>query len=90
MDTVAFPKDYQRVMPYLIVPDPGAFIEFSREVLGATEKMIHRDEDGTYRHCEIMVGTSVIMFSVTMEGFPSQTAGLFVYVQDADAAYARL
>ena len=87
MAEVKFPAEYQQVMPYLILPDPAAFLKFAKEVLGATEKMINRDADGTFRHCEVMVGDSVIMFSVTMEGWPSHTAGLFVYVADADAAY---
>jgi PhnB protein len=89
MNATTFPKEYQQVMPYLILPDPGAFLQFSTEVLGATERMVNRDEDGTYRHCEVAVGDAVIMFSIVMAGFPAQPAGLFVYVRDADAAYKR-
>ena len=89
MQTVSFPSDYQQVMPYLLVPDAGSFLLFSKEVLGATEKMIMRDEDGTYRHCEVLIGNSVIMFSVSMAEWGAQPAGLFVYVADADAAYEK-
>ncbi len=88
MNTVPFPKEYQQVMPYLVLPHPGAFLQFAREVLGAEEKRIVREADGTWRHCEVIVGESVIMFSQTMEGWGANTAGLFVYVADADAAYA--
>ena len=89
MQSVRFPNEYQQVMPYLIVPQPEALLQFAKEVLGATEKMIMKDEDGTFRHCELLVGESVIMFSVSMEGMPPYPAGLFVYVADADAAYEK-
>ncbi len=89
MNTATFPSGYQQLMPYLIIPDPGAFIRFAQEVLGAEEKMIMRDDDGTYRHCEMFIGEAVIMFSASMDGFPAQPAGLFVYVADADASYAK-
>lgn len=85
----AFPKDYQQVMPYLLLSDPEAFLAFSKAVLGAEEKMIMRGEDGRWQHCEIKVGESVIMFSQSMAEWPPQPAGLFVYVADADAAYAQ-
>src|SRR5689334_9809061 len=89
MNTVPFPSEYQQVMPYLLVPDPAALIDFAKAVLSATEKMITRDEDGTYRHCELLVGQSVIMFSVSMQDWAPMPAGLFVYVADADAAYKK-
>jgi uncharacterized glyoxalase superfamily protein PhnB len=89
MADVQFPSEYQQVMPYLLVTDPGALIDFMKVVMGAEEKMIMRDEDGTYRHCEMLVGKSVIMFSVSMQDWAPMPAGLFVYVADADAAYKK-
>ena len=45
MDTVNFPKGYNRVMPYLILDDAAAFQDFMESVFGATEKMkVLRDD----------------------------------------------
>jgi PhnB protein len=88
MSKLPIPADYQMVMPYLIIPDPEAFLKFSKAVLGATERMIRRAEDGSFGHAEIAVGDSVIMFSGSQRGWEANPAGLFVYVADADAAFA--
>jgi PhnB protein len=81
------PEGYQQVMPYLIVRGAAKFIDFTRKVFGADEKLrIMRDEK-TVRHAEIKIGDSVIMFADATEQFPPRTAGLFVYVEDADQTY---
>ena len=89
MKNQSIPEDYQQVMPYVIIPDPEAFLKFAKEVLNATERRIDRKEDGSFGHAEIAVGESVIMFSGSMAGGEPNPAGLFVYVADADAAFAK-
>jgi len=89
MSKLSIPAGYQMVMPYLILPDPEAFLHFSKEVLGATERMIQRGENGSFGHAEIAVGESVIMFSGSQRGWEANPAGMFVYVADADAAFAK-
>lgn len=76
-------------MPYLIIPDAAALLQFVQEVLGAEEKMLGKDADGNWRHCEVWVGKSVLMFSQTTGDFGANTAGLYVYVADVDAAYQK-
>lgn len=45
-----------------------------------------RDEN-VVMHGEIMIGGSTIMFAETSEQYGVDTAGLFVYVPDADETY---
>lgn len=89
MNKLSIPNGYQAVMPYLIVPDPEALMAFMKAVLGATERMHHRNGDGSFGHAEVNVGESVIMFSNSMAGWEPNPAGLFVYVPDADPAFAK-
>lgn len=89
MNNQSLPSGYQQVMPYLIVPDPQALLEFMKAVLGATERRIERKDDGSFGHAEVNVRDSVIMFSGSMADWEPNPAGLFVYVPDADAAFAK-
>lgn len=73
---------FRSVTPRIVVADAAAQIAFLRTVFGATGEH-HAD-----RPAEMRMGDSVVM--VTQAGarelFP---AFLYVYVSDADAAYAR-
>lgn len=89
MNKLSIPQGMQQVMPYLIIPDPEALLLFMKEVLNATERRIERREDGSFGHAEVAIGDSVIMFSGTASELDASPAGLFVYVADADAAFAR-
>lgn len=88
MSQVNFPSDYQQVMPYLIVKDAAGFLQFMKDVLGATEKMKNMRGD-TIAHGEALIGKSVIMFTEASETFGPDNAAMFVYVADADAAYEK-
>lgn len=89
MNSQSLPNGYQHVMPYIIVPDPEALLKFMKAVLGATERRIDRRDDGSFGHGEVNVGESVIMFSGSAADWEPNPAGLFVYVDDADAAFAK-
>jgi uncharacterized glyoxalase superfamily protein PhnB len=80
-------QSHQTVTPYLIVPHALDFIAFLKKVFDArTTYMMMRDES-TVAHAEMQIGTSVIMLSDSMEGYPPRGAGLFVYVPDCDETY---
>ena len=87
MQTVNFPKDYQQVMPYLIIQNATGFIDFMKEVFDATEKVKHMRDENIIMHGEVLVGESVIMFADATAAFAPRTSGMFVYVANADAAY---
>src|SRR5580704_10362034 len=75
-------EGYHSVTPRLVVEDVGAQVNFLRTVFGATGSV----EPG--RPAEILIGNSLVMVSPAVERdrFP---AFLYVYVDDADAAYQR-
>jgi PhnB protein len=76
------PAGYHSVTPRIVVSDVVVAAGFLREVFGATGEV----RDG--QPAEIRIGDSVVMISSAgqRELFP---AFLYVYVDDADAAYRR-
>jgi len=89
MKTLNIPEGYQRLMPYLIIENAQAFIDFSQKVFGATEKQKAMRDETLIMHAEISIGGSVVMFADATEEFKEQTAGLFLYVDDCDAVYKK-
>lgn len=81
------PKGYQTVMPYLVLKDVAAFLEFAEAVFGASELSRHKDEEGSIRHAEIQIGGSTIMMGQSNENWPSENAGLFIYVENANFTF---
>ncbi len=83
------PANYQTVMPYLILNGAKEFIPFVENVFAAklTYKVM-RDEQ-TIMHAEIMIGDCTIMFADATPEFNKQTAGLFVYVDNADETFKK-
>ena len=82
------PDGYQQVMPYLIIKDAGAFIDFMKVVFGATEKMKEMRDKNIIMHAEIRLGDSTIMVADATGDFSPRPAGMFVYVANADETYA--
>lgn len=74
-------------MPYLILSDGQAFLDFSKNVFGASEQMVSRDESNAIRHGEIRIGDAVIMFGQSTEDWAGKSAGMFIYVADVDQVY---
>jgi PhnB protein len=81
------PPYYNTVMPYLILEDVQAFLEFTRNVFGSEEKMRHKDESGRIVHAEVSIGDSTIMAGESNEKWKSQPAGLYINVESADETY---
>ncbi|WP_343694605.1 VOC family protein [Flavobacterium sp.] len=84
------PAEHQTVMPYLILKGAAQFIEFTKNVFGASETHTKAlREDGSIMHAEITLNGSTIMFTEETSDWPKQTANLFVYVQNADKTYLK-
>jgi PhnB protein len=81
------PTNYQTVMPYLILKNAEKFIDFTKMVFGATETYKVMRDENTIMHGEIMIGESTIMFADSTNEYEPQTAGLFIYVDNADDTY---
>jgi PhnB protein len=89
MKTVNIPEGYPQLMPYLIVPNAAAFIEFTQKVFGAEEKYKQMRDENIIMHAELAIGSSVIMLADATDLYMPQPAGMFVYVGDCDAVYQK-
>lgn len=82
------PENYLPVMPYLILNEATAFLEYTKRVFGATEQMIVPGEDArSIMHGEIKIHDAVIMFAQATGSYREKTAGMFLYVADVDKVY---
>jgi PhnB protein len=97
MTVKPIPEGYRTLTTYLAVDDATKAIEFYERAFGAKERSRMPGPNGTIAHAEIVIGDSVVMLS---DPFPQAsvkppaqvggtTAGLFMYVEDVDAAYRR-
>ncbi len=82
------PKGHQAIMPYLMLNDAAAFIEFIKNVFDA--EMTHESmRDGVVGHCEANINGGTIMFSNSRDEWKAATSNMYVYVTDADATYEK-
>lgn len=59
-----------QVVPYLLYEDAGAAMDWLIRVFGFTERVRDRQDDGTVRHGELLLGNGgVIMLGSAGEGF---------------------
>ncbi|MCH5600756.1 VOC family protein [Niabella ginsengisoli] len=84
------PKGHQPLMPYLILKNADAFIEFTKVVFGATEIFkSYRDNDNKIiMHAEVQINGCNIMFADMNEFYGVANGNLFIYVEDADKTAA--
>ena len=90
------PDNYPQVTPYLCVDGADAAIAFYATVFGATVRMRLDGPDGKVGHCELQLGTGVIMLSDEYPEMgilgPTAIGGtpvtVSVYVNDVDAVFA--
>lgn len=91
------PEGYHSLTPYLTVRDAARAIDFYKRAFGATEKERMASPDGKIMHAELRIGDSIFMLSDEGPGARCQSpqalggtsGGLFVYVEDVDAAFQR-
>jgi PhnB protein len=89
MAVKAVPDGYATVTPYLMVPDPAALIEFLVRAFGAEEMHRMAGPNGHIMHAQVRVGSSFLMMGGSTEQWPAMPAGFYLYVEDADATFAR-
>ena len=76
-------------MPYLIIHRATEFVNFMKEVFGATEQALVPRDEGLIMHAELRLGESVIMLADATDQFPSRPAGMFIYVESVDEVYKK-
>jgi PhnB protein len=90
------PDDYPQVTPYLCVDGAAAAIEFYTAVFGAEVRMQIPAPDDKIGHCELQIGSGLIMVSdeyaemdvrgpVSIGGTP---VTISLYVEDVDSVVA--
>ncbi len=84
---MTIPPQYLPVMPYLVVNDAKAFLQFAKDVFDAQEQYISRYDNSDIMHGEIRIHDAVIMFSQANENWAAKPAGMFMYVADVDRIY---
>ena len=82
------PNGHQPLMPYLILKNADAFIEFTKHVFNAQEVFkSYRDNDNQIIIAEVQINGCNIMFADVNEFYGVANANLFIYVEDADATF---
>jgi PhnB protein len=81
------PPQYLPVMPYLIVKDSKGFLQFAKDVFGATEQMIVPGENDQVMHGELRIHDAVIMFANATGNWSEKSAGMYMHVSDVDTVY---
>lgn len=83
------PAALPRLIPYLVLSDADAELDFMKAVFGAKEMRVSRDPQGKIGHAEIGIGDSVLMLGQSSEQWPPSPATIYLYVPDVDSAYER-
>ncbi|QNF32387.1 VOC family protein [Adhaeribacter swui] len=81
------PSGHQTVMPYLMLDNAAAFIDFVKKAFNAEVTFERERADHKLMHAEVRINESTIMFCDATEDWKAQPANLFVYVPNADETY---
>jgi PhnB protein len=82
------PEGFHTVTPSIVVSDSTKAMAFYKKAFGAEERFAMPGPDGKIMHCELKIGDSILLVMDAMSG-PPTAAWMHVYVEDADAAFAR-
>src|SRR5713226_3811654 len=91
------PEGHRSLAPYLYVRGASRAMDFYARAFGARETYHMPTPDGRIAHAEMQIGDSVLMLadespergSKSPETYGGTPAGIFLYVADVDAAFAR-
>ena len=91
MTVKAIPEGYHTITPYFAVRDAGKLVEFLKQAFDAEELEKLAMPDGTVMHAQLKIGDSMVMIGQAPEGSGQKLmpAMLYMYVNDADAAYKK-
>jgi PhnB protein len=96
MPVPPIPPGYRSVTPYLAIEGAARAIAFYAEAFGARERMRLDAPGGKVGHAEIEIGDSLVMLAdpwpegkFTAPSGDSVPVSIHLYVEDADAVFAR-
>lgn len=83
------PETYPQVIPYLVVDDAGALMDFVLKVFDGVPADRVPGPDGNVQHGEVRIGASMVMVGRARTPDARTTSMVYVYVPDVDATYAK-
>lgn len=83
------PEGFHTVTPYLVVTDVSGLVDFLKAAFDGEEISRSHRPDGSVMHAEVRIGDSVVMMGETTSETDTFPAMLYLYLEDADAAYRR-
>jgi PhnB protein len=91
------PPQYAAAMPYLIVPDGAAALDFYQHAFGAIELYRLAAPNGAVVHAELRIGAALLMLASAaprMDAYPAAHYGgtpisVVIYVEDVDHFVAK-
>jgi PhnB protein len=94
----AIPEGYHTATPYLVIRGAARAIDFYKKAFGAIERGRMPGPGGLLMHAEVKIGDSIVMMCdempemtrwVSPDALKGTTAAIHLYVEDADALFAR-
>ncbi|MDP1584135.1 MAG: VOC family protein [Bradyrhizobium sp.] len=88
-----------RIYPTLRCKDAEAMMRWLKDVIGFTEYVVYRSDDGEVQHAELAYGSSILMLGQSRDDEYGRLVGdiggrrtdsLYVAVTDPDALHARV
>ncbi|MDO9562632.1 MAG: VOC family protein [Bradyrhizobium sp.] len=88
-----------RLYPTLRYRDAEAMIRWLKDVVGFTERVVYRSDDGGLQHAELACGSSILMLGQSRDDEYGRLVGdingrrtdsLYLAVDDPDALHARV
>lgn len=83
-------KDRQTIIPYLMLENASAFINFAQAVFSAEVAVLNMDEENTkVLYAEIVIGHTAFLLAESADKYGKAVGNFFIYVQDADDTFKR-
>lgn len=91
MNKPSAPKGYNTINPFVITKDAPKFIEFVKELFGATDSKegFTLDTDGLVLHAELYIGDSTILVAERKPNWVFSPAFLQIYVDDIEVVHKK-
>ncbi len=83
------PQGFHTLTPFVTVPDVRGLIDFLKGAFTADEIMYGRGGDPPHDHGQVRIGDSMVMMGEPVGQYEQSKSSLYMYVDDADAAYKR-
>jgi PhnB protein len=77
------------ITPYIVINRAAEFVEFLKAAFGGEERLRVPTPDGKIMHAEVTIGNGAIEVGDASDQFPSSPTDIHLYVDDADATFAR-